>query len=369
MRIRLSRPPLLAGEKQEQMIQSLFAVLGAVTSGVYTFVNEVFAFIPNLIAALIILLVGYLIVRGGTGILRRAFQRTNMESHVSHTDIGRWVERSGQTVSGIIVSGIKYLGYLIVVVYAIGALAIPILTATMAGVLAWIPDLIAFFIIVVVGTIVASYIGRAIENTLPRYGVAGGRIIGLAVELLLLAIVFNFALIQIGFAQGIAFVITTAMAWGLAAALAIGIGGALFYSMRQVVPPMISGAATIGGVLKEGQRISIEGVPNIGGEEAGRVSGVIRSVGTFSTIIERSGTDNGGSGETGYVILPNNLLTDKPIVVESGEAPRPWEHNVRQRMSSMNKGIEGQGDGNGGNGSQTTETTYTSTSSTQRRTS
>ncbi|MGI0092377.1 MAG: mechanosensitive ion channel family protein [Nitrososphaerales archaeon] len=302
-------------------------------AGLTTFFSQVAVFIPNLIAFFIILIVGYLIVRAGVTALNFGLRKSNLETHIGHTNLGQTVAKSGHSLTHIVVTVAKWVLYLIVVVYAISALGIPALTASMLGVLGWIPDLIAVIIIVFVGALAASWIGKQIENTLPRYGVGGGRIIGLVVELLIYAVVFNFALIQIRFGEGILYTITTALAWGLAAALAIGFGVAIAYSLRAVLPPMVSGSTTIASTLKEGQQISIDGIPNSG--NGGRISGIVRSVGMFNTIIQEQ--PNGA-----FLVLPNNLLMDKPIRVQSGVEPKVLEDGMKDSMTEINEKYERQ---------------------------
>jgi small-conductance mechanosensitive channel len=265
--------------------------------------------------------------------LRYGMGRVNLDAHIRSTDIGRQIERSGSTLTNIVLTAVKWLLIFVVAVYAISALQIPPLTASMLGILAWIPNLAAVVLIVFIGALVASYVGRLLENGLPRYGVTGGRIIGVGVELLILALVFNFALIQLGFAQGIVFVMATALSWGLAAALAIGIGVPIALSLRGVLSPMFLGATSLAGALRKGQQVSIQGIPNIGDANGGKLSGRVTAVGAFSTIIARS--DGNGRGE--FVVLPNHLRMDKPIVIESGETPKLMETVVSQRMSDLNE--------------------------------
>ncbi len=322
--------------------------LAGVQAGLNSFIVSLFAFLPHLIGFAIVLLVGYLIVTAVVRVLRFALNRANFERHIGHTRLGQTIEKSGTTLANIVILTVKWILILIVVVYAITELGIASLTASMNAILGWIPDLAAVAIIVFVGALAASWIGSMIENTLPKYGVGGGRLIGLAVELLIYAVVFNYAMIQIGFAQGILFMITEALAWGMAAALAIGLGVALAYSLREVIPPMITGSTTVASTLKEGQSVEIEGVSQAGGTVKGKVS----SVGMFNTIIQRE--------EGGYMILPNNLLMDKPIIVQEGsEPPRPFEHGMQKRMSELQDKYEQQqqgSSGGGGNGSQGSST-------------
>lgn len=296
--------------------------------GIATFLTSIFAFLPNLIAFVIILLVGYLIVRAFVKAIDWGMKRVNLETHMGHTRVGQAVERSGHSFTDIVVTTVKWVFYFIVIVYAISALGIPPLTASMQAILGWIPNLIGVAVILFAGLLIGSWIGKGLENGLPRYGVQGGRIIGMVVELMIYLFVFNLALTQIGIAQGILFVLNTALSWGLAAALAVGLGSALFYGLREVIPGIVSGSTTIASTLKPGQTVTIEGMPNVGQGDGGRLSGEVSSVGMFNTVLRRRGG--------GYYVVPNDLLVDKTLIVESGEEPRPFEHGMRDRMSDLN---------------------------------
>lgn len=311
--------------------------LGGLFAGITTFFTSIFAFIPNLIAALIILLVGYLIARAISGAIRWAMNKSKLDTHMARTRLGQALQKSGHTLTNIVSSVIFWLIALIVVVYAISALEIPPLTASMLGILGWIPNIIGVAVIVFAGLLIGSWIGKGIENILPRYGVAGARIIGVIVEVLIYLFVFNIAFIQLGVGQGIIFTTTTAMSWGLAAALAIGFGGALLYALREVLPAMVSGTTTVASTLKPGQQVTVEGMPSMGGN-GGRISGRITHVGMFNTVVETQ-SQQGGKG---FTIIPNELLIDKPVLVQ-GEAPQPFEAGVRQRVSDFNVKFENNG--------------------------
>jgi hypothetical protein len=307
--------------------------LAGLYNGFTAFLTELVLFIPNLIASLLILLIGYLIVRAVTKAMKWGLDKAQLEKYVGNTSLGRAVEKSGRTIGSITVSVVKWLMYLVVIVYAISALGVASLTASMEGILAWIPNLIGVAIIVFAGLLIGSYIGNALQNLLPKYGVGGSRLISIVVEALIYLFVFDLAIIQLGIGQGIVYVMTTALSWGLAAALAIGFGGALLYVLREVIPPMIRGSATIASTLRPGQMVSFEGIPEIPGNVNGGIfRGRVSNVGTFNTILER---ENGG-----FVVMPNSLLTDKPILVEGREAPHPFEDGVRERATDFNQKFE-----------------------------
>jgi hypothetical protein len=311
-------------------LQATGNVGDAFSSAFTTFLTQIFAFIPNLIGALVTLVVGYVIIKVAVKGLGIGMKKSNVDEHLGRTEVGQFIERSGQTFSGLTTSIVRGLLWLIVAVYAITVLGIAPLTTSMLSILAWLPDLVGAGIIVFAGVLIASYAGKAISNALSRYGVGGGTIVGLAVKLLIYALVINFALIQLGFGQGILYTTSTALSWGLAAAIAMGLGIPIAYSLKEVMPPMFTGATTVASTLKEGQQVSIEGIPNTG-YDGGKISGTIRAVGMFNTIIERP--SNGRAG--GFVILPNKQLMDRPIFVEGGEAPTPWEHGIRKNVTSF----------------------------------
>lgn len=333
---------LLVGGSAYLQVTSWYAGL---QNGLATFLTNVIAFIPNVIAFAIILLVGYLLVRAFVGAANWGMKRANLEKHIGNTRIGHAVERSGHTFTDIVVSVVKWIFYFIVIVYAISALNIPSLTASMDAILAWLPQLIGVAIIVFAGLIIGSWIGKGLETTLPRYGVQGGRVIGMIVEIIIYLFVFNLAIIQLGIARGIVFIFSEAMSWGLAAALAIGLGGALLYALKDILPGMVSGSTTVASTLKPGQTVTIEGMPNMGGN-GGTLRGQVSSVGMFNTVLKRE--------RGGYFVVPNDLLMDKTLIVEGGEEPRPFEHGMRGRMDDLNDKVErqmdetGQRSGNGG---------------------
>ncbi len=316
------------------------AVGDAVSTAFTTFLTGIFAFIPNLIGALITLVVGYVIIRVVVKGLKVGFQKVDIDRPIEKTDVGKFLERSGRTFSSLIVGAVRAVLWIIVAVYTISVLSIPALTASMEGILAWIPNLVGAAIIVVAGALIASFAGKAIGDTLWQYGVSGARILGTAVKLLIYALVFDFAMIQLGFGQGIIYTATAALSWGLAAALAIGLGVPIAYSLKGVMTSMASGATTIASTLKEGQQVTIDGIEN--GGDRGRVSGTIRSVGMFNTVIENG--SNGGAPS--FLILPNSLLMDKPILVSGTECPQLWDHKMRGSMADLdNKFDEHHGSG------------------------
>ena len=83
--------------------------------------------------------------------------------------------------------------------------------------------MIAFIIIIVIGSIIADFVGNWAQKELPARGVPGGRAIGLGAKGILYAIVFVTAITQLQIGGGILNMVIAALVWGMAGAIAIGL--------------------------------------------------------------------------------------------------------------------------------------------------
>jgi small-conductance mechanosensitive channel len=176
----------------------------------------------------------------------------------------------------------------------------------------WIPNVIAFIIILVVGSLLVDFVGRWMQRELPRRGMVAGKTIGLAATGILYAIVLTVAVTQLGIGEAILNSVITALVWGIAAALAIGLGVGLAYGLKDAVPSMIRGSTVIQPAIKAGQKISVDGV-----------AGTVEEVGTFSIIIR--------DAQNRTVVVPTNTLENKRIVIESGPKPETQEDVAEKR--------------------------------------
>ena len=69
----------------------------------------------------------------------------------------------------------------------------------------------------VIGSIIAEFVGNWAKNELPARGVPGGKAIGLGAKGILYAIVFVTAITQLQIGAGILNMVISALVWGMAA--------------------------------------------------------------------------------------------------------------------------------------------------------
>ncbi|MEO9295655.1 MAG: mechanosensitive ion channel domain-containing protein [Nitrososphaera sp.] len=283
---------------------------GQVANPVLNSLNEFGASVglalPNIVAALILLGIGYLVGKIAGWVVTKVVKTLNMDHHWSKTGIGQATSGSGWSMSKIFGTATKWFIYLFFIAAAVNVLQFPQVSQAINNVWLWVPNVIAFLLVLVIGSLLVDFVGSWLQRELPRRGIIAGKTIGLAATGLLYAIVLTVAVTQLGIGEAILSNVITAMVWGLAAAIAIGFGVGLAYGLREAIPSVIKGNTMIQPALKQGQRISYDGY-----------AGTVQEVGAFSVILRDD------QGRT--VVVPTKNLLDKELVIESGPRPETQE--------------------------------------------
>ncbi len=264
---------------------------------------------PRIIAALILLGIGLLVGRIIGWVVKKVAEKMNVDQHWNRTSIGESVSRSGWSLSKIISTAARWFVYLFFISAAVNVLQFQQLSQAINAVWLWIPNVIAFIVVLGVGAIIADFVGRWMQRELPARGVVGGKALGLAATGILYAIVFAVAVAQLRIGEVILNSVISALVWGVAAAIAIGVGVGLAYSLREAFPAMIRGSTQIQPTLKQGQRVTMDGR-----------TGIIQDAGSFSIILR---DDQGNT-----IVIPTKNIIDKEIVILSGPKPETSERMV-----------------------------------------
>ena len=220
------------------------AVVAPALNSLNEFFAQAVAAIPRIIAAGIILLIGYIIGRAVGWAISKILEKMNLEDTISKTGIGQAVSRSGWSMSRIISTAARWFIYIFFIT-AVNALQFTQLSEALQSIWIWIPNLIAFIIIIIVGSIIADFVGNWAQKELPARGVPGGRAIGLGAKGILYAIVFVTAITQLQIGGGILNTVIAALVWGIAGAIAIGLGVGFAYALKDLLPSLIYGVTNV----------------------------------------------------------------------------------------------------------------------------
>ena len=190
-------------------------------------VDSIFSFLPKLLAFIIILIVGYLIAKVIKSVLNKILDKAKVDQKLQKGKAGTMVGKAspGGKPSHLIGAVVFWLIFLYALSAAISALQIPALTTFMTDVLAYLPNVIAALLILVVAAAIAGAVVAAVEKTMGD--TPTGKMVETVVPALVMAIAMFMILTQLHIAPTIV-IITYAAILGmlaLAGALAFGLGG------------------------------------------------------------------------------------------------------------------------------------------------
>ena len=211
-----------------------------------------FSWIPGLIGALVILIIGYVVAKIVGNLLARVLSRAGLDRELLTGQTGEWVRKVTASPSVLVGKLAFWAIFLGAISLAATALGIDALTAFVASVYAYLPNVIAAVLIF----LVAGAIAAGVSTLASRFmgDTPTGRVVSTAAPILVMTIATFMILDQLKIAEDIV-VITYAALLGsiaLGAALAFGLGG------RDVAARMLQGAYMKGQEATEQAKRDIE---------------------------------------------------------------------------------------------------------------
>jgi len=190
---------------------------------------QVAALLPRLVAAVLLLLVGWLLARLVQRLAVRLMRLVRLDAAAEHTGVDDFLVRGGVRLTIVTLVGqILYWGLILIFAVAVfnvlGLTVAPDLVDRVAG---YLPNVVAALVVVVFGSIGARFIRGLVVAYLSNVGMKDGTRIGMLVQGALLVLVGILALEQLGIAVAL-LASAFELAFGgfcLALALAFGLGG------------------------------------------------------------------------------------------------------------------------------------------------
>ena len=185
--------------------------------------SKFLGYIPQLIGAIVILIVGYLVAKLLQELVGRVLQSMGFD---------RWMERGGikqffdqaqtrETPASVLGTLVFWFVMIIAIVMATDALGIPQVSAVLGQLLAYIPSIIAAILILILAALLANFLASVV-----RGATGSGLLASIARYAIIVYAVFA-ALTQLGIAVELTaptfLIVLSAVA--LATAIAFGIGG------------------------------------------------------------------------------------------------------------------------------------------------
>jgi hypothetical protein len=192
--------------------------------------GNVASFVPKLLAFLIILAIGYFVVKAIAKIVDAALGRVGFDRAVERGGIGKAIEQSKYDPSDIVSKLVFWTLFLFVLQLAFGIFGQNPVSDLLTSVIAYLPKVFVAVVIVVIASAIAAAAKEIVEASLG--GLSYGRSLAIGVSAAILVVGGFAALDQLGIARNIVTGLFYAILAIIAGSAIIAIGGGGIVPMR-----------------------------------------------------------------------------------------------------------------------------------------
>ncbi|MGI6409162.1 MAG: mechanosensitive ion channel [Gammaproteobacteria bacterium] len=253
--------------------------------------QKIAAFIPNLIGALVVVVVGFVVARLLDALLSKLLAKLGLDRLMQGTGLNKMMARVGIKVPASTLIGriIYWFVLLVFLVSALESLGLERISATLDTLALYVPKVFAAALVLVAGILLAQLLNSVVSGAAEGVGIDYAGALGRLSQGLVIIISVSVAIGQLEIkAELLNYVIAIILlSIGIAVALAIGFG------CRGIAAQIIAGIY-VRELYELGQTVAIDGV-----------EGTIEEIGTVKTILQTPG------GELVY--LANRVLLEQHV--------------------------------------------------------
>ncbi len=187
--------------------------------------GRVFSYLPQLLGALLLLVIGYIVARVLMQVVRKLLKQVRFDRSLHTSPAGGVVSRFMESPTVFVSKIVFWLVFLGFISMAIAALNVPALNAFMGAVYGYLPHIVAAVLIFLVASAVSAAAVALVGKVMGRTALA--KMIATVIPSLVMSIAVFMILEELMIAEGIVMITYTALigAVALGLALAFGLGG------------------------------------------------------------------------------------------------------------------------------------------------
>ncbi len=186
-------------------------------------------FLPDFLAAVIILVVGLVVAMFVAKLVKQVLQSLKLDEAADKLGLDEMSARTGMklSVSGAIAWLVKWFLILAIFLAAADILGLTQIALFLNSVLSYIPDVIAAAAIMLVGTMLAKFLARLVRHSVKAAGLASGDLLGSVTQWAVMVFTVLATLNQLGVASAFVQTLFTGIIAmvAIAGGLAFGLGG------------------------------------------------------------------------------------------------------------------------------------------------
>ncbi|GAA4417949.1 hypothetical protein GCM10023187_50860 [Nibrella viscosa] len=191
-----------------------------------TFSRQFVGFFPRLIGALLLLLIGWLIARAVRWGVEKLLKTIRFDNLTAKVGIDTFLQKGGiqHSSSYLFATMIYWILMLIVFEAFFNSLGLEVISGLLNDIILYVPNIIVATVILIIGMYLADFVRGLVVAALRNANIAQAGLIGLAVRVLMIFLVFAIALSQLRIAQDIITAVVTLVLGAFCLALAIAFG-------------------------------------------------------------------------------------------------------------------------------------------------
>ncbi|MGD2217318.1 MAG: hypothetical protein PVJ64_11190 [Gemmatimonadales bacterium] len=199
-----------------------------IVDSVGAFLRGIGDFLPNILAAIVILIIGWIIAKLLKAAVARVLKLIKFTTLTDRAGIDGFLAKGEvkQSASDLIAVLVYWLVMLIVLVTAVNALGLEVASQLLNQILLYIPNIIVAVVVIVVGLYAANFVAALVRTAAANAGIAEAGLVATISRFALIIFTFAIALNQLRIGEEIVangfLVLLGAAAFG--AALAFGLG-------------------------------------------------------------------------------------------------------------------------------------------------
>jgi hypothetical protein len=225
-------------------------------SGVTSAWSNVITFVPKLAAALLIILVGYLLAKVVASVLNKVLERVGFDRAVERGGIKQALARSKYDPSDIIAKLAFWLIFLVALQLAFGVFGPNPISDLLQGLIAYLPNVLVAIVIIVVAAAIAKAATDLLSNLLSS--VSGGQVMAKGAGIAVLVFGAFAALDQLQIAPRIVTGLWYAILAAVVGSVIVAVGGGGIRTMQRYWDQTASRAEQRGPQLRDQARASAQ---------------------------------------------------------------------------------------------------------------
>jgi hypothetical protein len=191
--------------------------------------QNLLGFLPALIGAILILIIGWIIAGLLAGLIEKGLKAVGFERAAQSTGIAGFIENagSGWTASKLVAEIVKWFIRLIAIQAAASILGLDQISQVINAILLWLPNLVVAIVIIVIGALIANFVAGIVRGSAAEMGFSTPNLLANITRYAIIGFAAVAAFNQLGIAPTvvntlfIGLVATLVLAFGLA----FGLGG------------------------------------------------------------------------------------------------------------------------------------------------